>query len=120
MDRRKSPLLRSLTALTTVVTALCAATATGCGDTCEEANLRLEECLGASGEGELFQGSEPECSGAQECRSECSVEASCRDIGNYFCKLSRPADPSTCTVDEDGDGEPDVNPYEACILSCAE
>lgn len=115
MNRPKSPLLRSRAALMTVMTALCAATAVGCGATCEEATLRLEECLGKVEEEEQYQGSEPECSGAQECRSECTVEASCRDIGNYFCKLSEqqspPAGASQC-----GEG---VNPYEECVLACA-
>ena len=128
MERRKTALLFALKALSAAACAALVAMPAGCEDTCEESALRLEECLGESEEGELYQGSETECSGEQECAAACTVEASCGDIGNYFCKLTErlkdlpPSADSACDADdvpEQDETAPEVvNPYEACILSC--
>jgi len=91
---------------------LAAAALTGCSDACEEAAAKTEECLG--GDGESYQGSQPECSGEIECSSECTVEANCKDIYAYFRHLNtRPgAEPDNPPYD------PRQNPYHRCISSC--
>lgn len=73
---------------------------TGCGDACEEAATKTEECLG--GDEEVYRGSQPECSGEIACSAECTVEASCEDIYAYFRNLPNPPD----------------NPYTTCVQSC--
>ncbi|EYF07359.1 hypothetical protein [Chondromyces apiculatus] len=77
-----------------------AAALVGCGDTCEEASARIDECLG--GDSNSYQGSEPECSGEIECAAECTIEARCQDIYDFFRYLPEPAD----------------NNYTACVTAC--
>ncbi|AKT41690.1 uncharacterized protein CMC5_058990 [Chondromyces crocatus] len=72
----------------------------GCGNTCEEASARIAECLG--NDGNSYQGSEPECSAAIECAAECTIEARCQDIYDFFRYLPNPAD----------------NNYTACVTAC--
>jgi hypothetical protein len=78
----------------------------GCGDACEEASAKIDECLGGDGDG--YQGSEPECSGEIACSAECTVEASCEDIYEFFRELPDVA------------GLTGTNPYAQCMSTCAE
>jgi hypothetical protein len=101
LQRRKIKIALLASALTASLGALTA----GCSDSCEEAAAKTDECLGGDGDG--YQGSEPECSGELECAAECTVEASCEDIGEFFRKLP------------DVDNLPD-NAYAQCMSTCDE
>ena len=50
--------------------------ATGCGDTCDDARDRIEECGSAANPGNENE----ECSGVIECAADCINDASCEAI----------------------------------------